>query len=487
MLTLSHMLNSGADNDVVFTAPDRSPITYSQLRSQVKDIGEQISSLGLRNGDRVAIVLPNGPEAATSFFCVANYFTAAPLNPSFTKQEYDFYLQDIAPKLIIVEEGSKNPVLESASELNIPVVETRVRDTDPAGVFNLFDTKVEATPNVEQDTVLVLHTSGTTSRPKMVPLLNSNVTSAAQGIVNTLELTSNDHALNVMPLFHIHGISVLISTVMQGASICCTNGFFAVRRFLEIARQEKITWYSAVPTIQQAVLRQAQRNPSLAHELGLRLIRSSSASLPPKVFKSMTELFQCPVLEAYAMTETGSQIICNPISKQKAGHVGVVTTTDVKIIDGEICVRGANLTPGYLNNVKANTECFVDGWFHTGDVGKFDEDGYLKITGRSKEIIIRGAEKISPLEVDNVLTGHPSVDQAVTFAVSHETLGEDVAAVIVLRDGCTVTEQEIKEHARNHLTGFKVPKTITILDEIPKGPTGKVQRIGMAEKLGLDK
>ena len=485
-LTLNHVLNSGADHDIVFTAPDRSPITHSQLRSLVKNIGEQISSLGLRNNDRVAIVLPNGPEAATSFFCVANYFTAAPLNTNFTKQEYDFYLQDIAPKLIIVEEGSKNPVLESAGELNIPVAEARVRDTDPAGVFTLFDTQVEATPNVDQDTVLVLHTSGTTSRPKMVPLLNSNVTSAARGIVNTLELTSDDHALNVMPLFHIHGISVLISTVMQGASICCTNGFFAVRRFLEIARQERITWYSAVPTIQQAVLRQAQRNPGLARELGLRLIRSSSASLPPAVFESMTELFQCPVLEAYAMTETASQIICNPISKQKAGHVGVVTTTDVKIIDGEICVQGANLTPGYLNNAKANTECFVDDWFHTGDLGKFDEEGYLKITGRSKEVIIRGAEKISPLEVDNVLTGHPSVDQAVTFAVNHKTLGEDVAAVIVLRDGCVVTEQELKEYARNHLTGFKVPKTIIIIEEIPKGPTGKVQRIGLAEKLGLE-
>ena len=485
-LTLNHVLNSGADHDIVFTAPDRLPITHSQLRSLAKNIGEQISSLGLRNSDRVAIVLPNGPEAATSFFCVANYFTAAPLNPNFTKQEYDFYLQDIAPKLIIVEEGSKNPVLESAGELNIPVAEARVRDTDPAGVFTLFDTQVEATPNVDQDTVLVLHTSGTTSRPKMVPLLNSNVTSAARGIVNTLELTSDDHALNVMPLFHIHGISVLISTVMQGASICCTNGFFAVRRFLEIARQERITWYSAVPTIQQAVLRQAQRNPGLARELGLRLIRSSSASLPPAVFESMTELFQCPVLEAYAMTETASQIICNPISKQKAGHVGVVTTTDVKIIDGEICVQGANLTPGYLNNAKANTECFVDDWFHTGDLGKFDEEGYLKITGRSKEVIIRGAEKISPLEVDNVLTGHPSVDQAVTFAVSHKTLGEDVAAVIVLRDGRAVTEQELKEYARNHLTGFKVPKTIIIIDEIPKGPTGKVQRIGLAGKLGLE-
>ena len=223
-MTLNHILNSGADHDIVFTAPDRSPITHSQLRSLVKNIGEQISSLGLRNGDRVAIVLPNGPEAATSFFCVANYFTAAPLNPNFTKQEYDFYLQDIAPKLIIVEEGGKNPVLESAGELNIPVAEARVRDTDPAGVFTLLDTQVEATPNVDQDTVLVLHTSGTTSRPKMVPLLNSNVTSAARGIVNTLELTSDDHALNVMPLFHIHGISVLISTVMQGDSICCTNG-----------------------------------------------------------------------------------------------------------------------------------------------------------------------------------------------------------------------------------------------------------------------
>ena len=486
MLTIQKLLYKNHNTDIVFTAPDRLPLTYKRLQTLVRTIGEQLTAQGLHRGDRVAIVLPNGCEAATSFFCVANYFTAAPLNPNFTKQEYDFYLTDIKPKLVIVEQNSTNVVCQSAQDVGIPVVEAYVPSDAPAGVFTLFDTHKPATPNVEQDCVLVLHTSGTTSRPKMVPLLNVNVTSAAQSIINTIHLTKHDHALNVMPLFHIHGISVLISTIMQGASICCTSGFFAVRRFLELAQLEKITWYSAVPTIQQAVLKQAEQTPELAKALQLRLIRSSSASLPPSVFNRMTELFDCPVLEAYAMTETASQITCNTLDKQYAGWVGKITQPEVKIIDGEICVKGKSVMPGYLNNDEANSTAFINGWFRTGDLGIINDNGILKIVGRTKEIIVRGAEKISPLEVDNCLMNHPSIDQVVTFAVKHKILGEDVAAVIVLKPGAEITEQEIKIWARQKISSFKVPKQIILVDSIPKGSTGKVQRIGLAEKLGLE-
>jgi acyl-CoA synthetase (AMP-forming)/AMP-acid ligase II len=241
-----------------------------------------------------------------------------------------------------------------------------------------------------------------------------------------------------------------------------------------------------VPTIQQAVLKQAEQTPELAKALQLRLIRSSSASLPPSVFNRMTELFDCPVLEAYAMTETASQITCNTLDKQYAGWVGKITQPEVKIIDGEICVKGKSVMPGYLNNDEANSTAFINGWFRTGDLGIINDNGILKIVGRTKEIIVRGAEKISPLEVDNCLMNHPSIDQVVTFAVKHKTLGEDVAAAIVLKPGAEITEQEIKTWARQQLSSFKVPKQIILVDSIPKGSTGKVQRIGLAEKLGLE-
>ena len=491
-------LNRGADTAIALTAPGRPALSYQALRAQIDKTGRQLAGLGLGPGMRVAIVLPNGPEMAVSFLAVSSYMSAAPLNPSYTEAEYLFYLEDLKPGLVIVAEGSDNPVRAAAAQLGIRVCEAVVEDGAAAGCFDLGSDEAEAIAASDADEALVLHTSGTTSRPKVVPLLQSNILASARNISASLELSADDHCLNIMPLFHIHGlIAVLTASLTSGASVCCSPGFNALS-FLELASAEKISWYSGVPTMHQAILMRAKRAEDKAKALKLRFIRSSSASLPPAVWQELTDMFGCPVIEAYGMTEAAHQMTSNPLGagRQKAGFVGIVTSPDVCIMnddgqilaqgeEGEVCIKGDNVTPGYENNLAANLSSFTSGWFRTGDQGLFDPEGYLKITGRLKEIINRGGEKISPLEVDNILMEHPAIQQVVTFAVPDRLLGEDVGAAVVLEDGQSLTDAELKDYASQHLASFKVPRHITFLDEIPKGATGKLQRIGLAEKLGL--
>jgi len=301
-----------------------------------------------------------------------------------------------------------------------------------------------------------------------------------------------------MPLFHIHGlIAAVMASLHAGASICCTPGFNALRFFAWLKDADP-TWYTAVPTMHQAILERAGRNAEVVKGARLRLIRSSSASLPPQVMAALEQTFGAPVIEAYGMTEAAHQMASNPLPprERKPGSVGVSAGPDVAIMDehgalmpagrtGEVVIRGANVTTGYRNNPDANASAFSDGWFRTGDQGVMDEAGYLRLTGRLKEIINRGGEKISPREVDEILLDHPDIQQAVTFAVAHPKLGEDVAAAVVLRDGASTTDRQIREFAATRLADFKVPRTIVVVPEIPKGPTGKLQRIGLAEKLGL--
>ena len=498
-MTIRSIIDAGSADAIALSAPNRSALSYNGLRNHCNQIGKQLASQGLSNSDRVAIVLPNGPEMASAFLAVASYMSAAPLNPSYKQSEYAFYLEDLKPSLVIVEENSTNPVRTAAADLSIPVVEAKVKSGSPAGAFELFQSEADIQPSNLDHEALVLHTSGTTSRPKVVPLLQRNILASTRNISASLELTATDHCLNIMPLFHIHGlIAVLATSMSQGASVCCSSGFNALK-FIDLAKEENISWYSGVPTRHQTILLRAQKQPEAARALGLRFLRSSSASLPPAVFSELNDVFGCPVIEAYGMTEAAHQMTSNPLElgKQKAGCVGIVTSPEVCIMDssgnllspgeeGEVCIRGENVTPGYENNEAANASSFTNGWFRTGDQGLFDKDGYLKITGRLKEIINRGGEKISPLEVDNVLMEHPDIQQVVTFAVVDKMLGEEIGAAIVMADGKSMDSVQLRKYAGEHLAKFKIPKHIVFVDEIPKGATGKLQRIGLAKKLGLE-
>ncbi len=500
--TLIELLERGNDAAAAIAAPGRDRLTYSDLRAHVTNTVTALNRLGVGRNDPVAIVLPNGPEMASVFVAIAAGATTAPLNPAYKAEEFEFYLSDLNAKLLIVQSGGDSPARSAAEKLGITVAEL-TPSAGPAGLFELDGNAIADAPQssgfaAADDIALVLHTSGTTSRPKIVPLTHTNICATAANVRDSLALTPEDSCLNIMPLFHIHGLmAAVLGSLGAGASVFCTPGFNALK-FFGWMKEANPTWYTAVPTMHQLILPRAPRNRDVVESGRLRLIRSSSASLPPQVMKQLEDTFGAPVIESYGMTEAAHQMTSNPLPprERKPGSVGVAAGPDVAVMDkagnllasgctGEVVIRGSNVTSAYQNNPDANATAFCNGWFRTGDQGVIDEDGYLRLTGRLKEIINRGGEKISPREVDEVLMDHPAVVQAVTFAMPHDKLGEDVAAALVLSENASVTENEIRKFAGTRLADFKVPRRVIFLDEIPKGPTGKLQRIGLAEKLGL--
>jgi acyl-CoA synthetase (AMP-forming)/AMP-acid ligase II len=500
--TLSELLLSARPDAPALSAPGRPVLTHGELRALIDRTLAWLNAHGIGRGDRVAIVLPNGPEMASCYLACASGVTSAPLNPAYRADEFQFYLSDLNAKALIVERGSASPALAVAAELGVQVIE--LVPGAAAGDFGLHSEALALAPTVPggpaqpDDVSMLLHTSGTTSRPKIVPLSQRNLAASARHIRDTLQFTAADCGLNIMPLFHIHGlIAGVLAPLAAGSQVFCTPGFNALK-FFGWMEEAKPTWYTAVPTMHQAILTRAAKNAEVIARHPLRFLRSSSSAIPPQVIRELEDVFHAPLIESYGMTEATHQMASNPLppAVRKPGSVGRAAGPEIAIMDeqgallppggiGEIVIRGPNVTAGYENNPKANAEAFTHGWFRTGDQGTLDAEGYLSLTGRLKEIINRGGEKISPREVDEILMDHPAVAQVVCFGMPHAKLGEEVAAVIVLREGAAVTERELQAFVATRAADFKVPKKILFMDEIPKGATGKLQRIGLAAKLGL--
>lgn len=513
---LGHLLQAQArshPDSIALLAPGRVPGTYADLARQASRLKPHLARLGLGRADRVALVLPDGPEMAGAFLTLTPSVAVAPLNPAYRAEDLDFYLEDLKARAVVVPQGSSGPASVAARARGLLVLELEVPPAAPSGTFDLRVAGPVAPPAVEpgpesdpeamrpEHVALLLHTSGTTSRPKLVPLTHGNLCASGRHIAATTRLTPEDRCLCVMPLFHIHGlVGTLLSSVTAGASVACPPGF-AAARFFEWLREFRPTWYSAVPTMHQAILERLEAPGAGEGELPrvpLRFIRSSSAALPPPVMERLEAAFGVPVIESYGMTEAAHQMASNrlPPGVRKPGSVGPAAGPEIAILDeqgrpvsqgerGEVCIRGSNVTPGYEGNPAANAAAFTtDGWFRTGDQGFLDAEGYLFLAGRLKEIVNRGGEKIGPREIDEALLQHPGVRQAVAFAVPHPTLGEDLAAVVVVIPGDHApTEAELRAFLRERLPAFKVPTRILPVDQIPKGPTGKVQRIGLHQRL----
>ncbi len=503
--TITGLLEHGARDHPALSAPGGVPLAYGALRSLIARTLDTLAVRGIGAGDRVAIVLDNGPEMAAAFLCIAAGATAAPLNPGYRGEEFEFYLTDLKAKLLVVARDKDSPAVAVAGKLGIPVARLAAHPVMGSGTFDLefpdassLRGGASGRASGPDDVALVLHTSGTTSRPKIVPLAQRNVCASAHNIRGTLALSADDHALCIMPLFHIHGlIASLLAPLSAGGTVSCSSGFNALK-FFSWMEQVRPTWYTGVPTMHQAILTRAPKNTGIVASNRLRFVRSSSSSLPTRVIGELEAVFGVPVIEAYGMTEAAHQMASNPLppGARKPGTVGPGAGPEVRVADergntlppgvsGEVVIRGDNVMRAYESNPKANAEAFIDGWFRTGDLGVMDADGYLTITGRLKEIINRGGEKISPREVDEILMAHPAVHQCVCFAMPHEMLGEEVAAAVVLKEGAEVDERELRRYAAGRLVDFKVPKKILIVKEIPVGATGKLQRIGLAAKLGL--
>lgn len=479
---------------------DRPPLTFSRLCAHVESSCRALNGMGVGRNDRVAIVLPDGPEMAVAFLAVASVATAVPLNPASTADEYASTLRDLGARAMLVQAGAASVAREVARASGLPIIELSPA-VGAAGLFTLSGESRSETlhrgfagPN---DVALVLHTSGSQGRPKRIPLTHTNICVIALRNGVAMELTAADRCLSVMPLFHIHGLVVVtLSALLAGSSVVCTPGFQS-DRFFEWLDRFRPTWYSAIPPIHQAVLAAAPAHREVIRRSPLRFIRTGSAPLPPQAGEELRLVFNAPVMNTYGLTESPSiAIMPLPPRPQKPGSVGVAACSEIGVLDdegrllprgatGEIAVRGPNVMRGYEDDPQANATAFINGWLRTGDQGHLDADGYLFITGRITEFINRGGEKVSPVEVDDVLAGHPAVAQAITFAVPHPTLGEDVAAAVVLRTDQAATEADLRAFAAARLGFAKSPGQILIVDELPKGATGKLQRRSVAEHFGL--
>ena len=455
-------------------------VTYDDLRRRVRGMAGALYAAGVRRDDRVAMALPNGLDAIAAFLAAAAAGTAAPLNPGYKFEEFCFYLADTRAKLLMVPRDDGAEARRAAQQAGIPVVTPEISGGGTAP---------EPGPD---DIALVLHTSGSTGRPKRVPLRHRNLVASTRNIADTYALGPGDRSLCLMPLFHVHGLMAsTMATLLTGGTVVVPARFNALT-FWRMVRDYGVTWYSAVPTMHQLILTRKRSG-----EEKLRFVRSCSAALAPDLMRRMEEYFAAPVLEAYGMTEASHQMASNPLppAPRKAGSVGPGTGVRISIRDdkgeelprgtaGEVCIDGPGVIREYENNPEATAKSFFGEWFRTGDQGILDEDTYLQLTGRIKELIIRAGENIAPREIDEVLLSHPAVAEAVCFGVPHPTWGEEVEAAVVIRPEAPAGEADLIAFCRGRLADFKCPKKIHIVASIPRTATGKIQRLNVAAALG---
>jgi len=459
-------------------------VSYKALAEQVERLSGQLRGAGLKPADCVAIIIPNSLEFLVIFLALTHArLVAAPLNPAGKPDEIRFFIEDAQARAVVAEAGNV-AVREAAVGLGFPIWHPRGDSRDVVQLSGLPSTSCAGIDAPKPDDVaLFAYTSGTTGRSKCVPLTHANVIWSSRNIAAHYALTAADRSLVVLPLFHGHGlIGATLSTLASGGSVIMPPRFSAFE-FWKLFREHRATWYSAVPTIHQVLLERADTDG--APNRGPRFIRSCSAPLASTILRKLENRFGAPVLEAYGMTEASHQVASNPLPPlpRKPGTVG--PGAGMSIIDktgrhlganasGEVVVRGPNVMRGYRNNPEANAAAFVDGWFRTGDIGAMDDDGYLGLTGRIKDLINRGGEKISPAEVEAVLLEHSAVAQAAVFGVPDPKYGEEVSAAVVLRGAATA--EQLQAHCRTRLADFKVPKLIHMVSAIPKNAMGKVDR-----------
>ena len=494
MVTLANLMDNAPSNKTSVIIPGGPNINYQDFRDEVEKIAGLLAGYGVNKGSAVSIVLENSLDFMVDFLAVTRAGAiAAPLNPAYTVDEFKFFMEDADAKLVIVSAGA-TAAIEAANSLSIPFLISSVNSDGKVALShedNNLSKSIDPENPSPDDIALFLHTSGTTSRPKGVPLTHSNLMTSLNNIVKTYALTENDTALVVMPLFHVHGLIGVALSSLNSAGTIVIPPRFSASNFWQNQALTNATWYSAVPTIHQILLMRSDDDN--APTKSFRFIRSCSASLAPSVFTDLESRFGAPVLEAYGMTEASHQMSSNllPPGSRAPGTVGIGTGVEISIMNeqgtllnvgekGEVVIKGKNVTHGYHNNPEANAEAFTNGWFRTGDQGVLSGESVLTLTGRLKELINRGGEKISPLEVDAALIKHPAIAEAVCFGVEDVKYGEIVQAAVVLSGESS--ESELQAFCSEQLADFKVPDRIYIVQELPRTATGKIQRRHVSAK-----
>lgn len=479
-------------------SPSKLPLSFQALPGRLEEIRAQLAVCGVGPGDRVAVVVPRGPEMALCFLGVAACATFLPLNPSFARTEFAEHFSRLQPSRLIVSKEGGEAARISASELGIEIIEL---NSDPAGVAGSFTltarsglAPVAPRWNSGDDFALILMTSGSTARAKLVPLRLRHLTSYAERARKHLRICPDDRFLHVMPMFHGHGLkSSILNPILAGCGVVCPTDF-TIDGFFKNLVEYDITWYSAGYAIHQAIFDRLDDYREIAAASRLRLIRSGSGKLNPVVQEGMEAAFGTLMIERYGMSECGT-LASNGFTPEtrRKGTVGQAVGASVAIMaadggilgpneEGEIVARGPSVFDGYLDDDALNAASFADGWFRTGDLGIIDADGFLTITGRVKDTINRGGEKISPLEVEKVISGYPDVAEVCVFSIPHSALGNEIGAAIVPAGGCEIDLDSLSDFVESRLALFKVPRKFIVMDALPKGDTGKVQRDAVAEK-----
>lgn len=474
-------------------APGRPPLSYSGLWNHLESTRHALRAAGVQPGEIVALVTRQGPEALSAYLAIAGEFACAPLNPALTEVEFRSHLSRLGARALLVQADLAPHSVAIARELGMGVATISVQPQHASGEFILASIEMPSRPGRAAGSALILQTSATTGNPKLVPLSQANLHALAAASSHAGQLSSADRLLSVMPMFHLHGLSSAAAQLFRGGAVICTPGFDGAR-FPDWLDEFSPTWGSFNPAILRVILTLRREHPELLGRWPFRFVRTGGAAAEPQLVALFEEIFQTPVLDAYGMTEA-SGITRETLAARKPGSVGRSICLDIAILDesgrnlpaeaeGEIAVRGATVTSGYLDDPEANRVVFRNGWFHTGDIGRMDAEGYLYITGRKKEMINRGGQKIFPTEVDQALARHPAVLEAAAFAISHPTLGEDLAAAVVLRPAASATEPDLRRFLGTQLAAYKIPRTIVFLESLPRTASGKVKRADLADQIG---
>lgn len=505
--TLFTLLEAGAsgapESDAILDIQGTS-ISYKGLLNSVLTLADTLTRHGIRRGDRVAWVMPNGPEAAVAFLAISMVAASVPIRATATFEEVRLRLESTRTRAIVTLNDLAFEAAGAAETLHLPILRLRgfgsTPKPDPLGTAVGCAALDQArwVPPQPDDVAIVLPAKDpdTDPVPDQILLTHGSLVHAARNIAHALGLHSKDRCLNVMPLEGMHGlVGCLLSSLACQASVICTPGF-RINPLSNWITQLKPTWISAVPAMYQAWMEQLFATHEQMPEHPLRFVRACSAPLPARLFKELEDRLRAPVIEAYSLSTAGHQIASNPLPPRlrKPGSVGLPTGTQVAVVDetgtflppdqtGEIVVKGDSVPPGSVVHPALRRNAFIHGWYRTGDLGRLDTDGYLYLSGRSHDVIHRGEHRILPREVEAVLLTHPSIAEATCFPRPHPTLGEDLIAAVVLREGVAATEKGIRAFAFDRLPHPKVPSRILILDQLPQGPSGKVQRHTLAQRL----
>ncbi len=467
--------------------------TYSQLLKNIGQIKQQLEEVGLGDDDVITVAMRNGPAMVQTLIGCMSQCTCAPLMPDFTTDEFKRYLLALGPKIVLADNHSNPAIQQAADELEIPVC--TVTETDRRLTLDNISANIpdRSTPDLPEGSALLLFSSGTTALPKLIPLTHQNIIWSTQSISSHLQLTNVDKTICTMPLYHVHGLlGTVFATLASDGQVYCPPHFDEIQ-FFDILNQTKISWYSAVPTIHKAILEALRLHAERMPGYRLRFIRSSSSALTEDVRTNLESAFNAPVIEAYGMTECSHQLASNftPPGQRKPGSVGKAVGCKITVLDdkghevvdpgtiGELAVTGSNITPGYIN---IKTSPFGEYGLLTGDLGYKDKDGFIFIIGRLKEIVNRGGEKISPAEIDQYILEHKAVESVACFGISHESLGEILAAAIVKQPDAQLTDTKLREYLQLRLVNHKVPDHFVFIDRIPRTLTGKPQRQLLAQQ-----